>query len=63
MKINLAWNGFGNEGAEALGKALVHNVILEELDLRSNRIGPMGFAALCSCFKDNNSLKKLLVKL
>lgn len=62
LKINLAWNGFSNEGAEILGKALAHNLVLEELDLRCNRIGPTGFASLCLCFKDNNSLKKLMVK-
>jgi hypothetical protein len=61
LKINLAWNGFGNEGAEALGKALMHNVMLEEIDVRCNRIGPKGFALFCACFKDNNSLKKIFV--
>ena len=39
----------------------MHNVVLEEIDLRSNRIGPVGFASLCSCFKDNTSLKKIIV--
>ena len=39
----------------------MHNVVLEEIDLRSNRIGPVGFASLCSCFKDNSSLKKIIV--
>jgi hypothetical protein len=43
------------------GKALLHNVILEELDLRSNRIGPVGFAGLLACFKDNATLKKIIV--
>ena len=62
LKINLSWNGFGNEGAVALGKALAHNVMLEELDMRSNRIGPQGFVALFSCFKENNTLKKISVR-
>ena len=60
-KINLSWNGFGNEGAVALGKALAHNVMLEELDIRCNRIDPPGIASLFACFKDNNTLKKLNV--
>ncbi len=61
IKINLSWNGFGNEGATAIGRALAHNVMLEDLDIRSNRIGPQGFISLCSCFKDNTTLKKIYV--
>lgn len=62
IKLNLSWNGFENDGAEALGKALVHNVMLEELHLKCNRIGPAGFAKLCGSLKDNNSLKRLYVR-
>ena len=61
-KINLSWNGFGTEGAVALGKALAHNVMLEELDMRCNRIDPSGIASFFTCFKDNTTLKKLYVK-
>ena len=32
-KINLSWNGFGLEGAIALGDALKGNSVLEELDV------------------------------
>ena len=32
-KINLSWNGFGNEGALALGDALKGNSVLETLDI------------------------------
>ena len=32
-KINLAWNGFGREGAVALGDAVKGNSVLEELDI------------------------------
>lgn len=60
-KVNLSWNGFENEGAEALGKALAHNVILQELHVKCNRIGPPGFAKLCAMLKDNTTLKKLYV--
>jgi len=59
--INLGWNGFGNDGASAIGKALAHNVMLEELDIRSNRIDSQGFISLCTCFKENTTLKKLYV--
>jgi Ran GTPase-activating protein (RanGAP) involved in mRNA processing and transport len=57
----LAWNGFGNEGADMMGNALTHNVQLEELDMRSNRIGNAGVANLCLGLKDNTTLKKLIV--
>lgn len=31
--LNLAWNGFGNDGALAIGEALKVNSTLRELDL------------------------------
>jgi len=31
--LNVSWNGFGLEGAKELGKGLVENAVLEELDL------------------------------
>ena len=31
--LNLAWNGFGNDGALAMGEALKANSTLKELDL------------------------------
>lgn len=31
--LNLAWNGFGNDGALAIGEALKVNFTLRELDL------------------------------
>ncbi len=61
VSINLGWNGFGNDGAAAISKALAHNVMLEELDIRSNRIDSQGFVSLCACFKENTTLKKLFV--
>ena len=63
LKVNLSWNGFENEGAEALGKAMAHNLMLQELHIKCNRIGPPGFAKLCGSLKDNNTLKKLYVML
>ena len=32
-KINLSWNGFSTDGAQALGDALKSNTNLEELDV------------------------------
>ena len=31
--LNLAWNGFGNDGALAMGEALKVNSTLKEIDL------------------------------
>lgn len=33
QKINLSWNGFGNDGASAIGDALKANGQLELLDI------------------------------
>ncbi len=62
LKLNLAWNGFENEGADMMGNALMHNVMLQELDMRCNRIGNSGFANLCLGLKDNTTLKRLIVR-
>jgi hypothetical protein len=35
--------------------------MLQELNIKCNRIGPPGFAKLCGSLKDNTSLKKLFV--
>ena len=32
-RLNLSWNGFGVEGARELGKALMENTTLQELDV------------------------------
>ena len=39
VELDLSWNGFGNEGAAAIGEALKYNSSLEVLDLSNNRIG------------------------
>lgn len=41
----MSWNGFGLEGAVALGEALNVNNVLEELDISSNRFNAE--AAVC----------------
>ena len=32
-RVDLSWNGFGLDGARELGKALMENTTLQELDL------------------------------
>ena len=32
--LDLSWNGFGNEGAQAIGEALKFNGSLQELDIQ-----------------------------
>ena len=57
----LEWNGFCNEGAEMMGSALRHNMMLEELDLRCNRITDKGYVALVDGLAENTSLKRLFI--
>ena len=38
-------------------------MILQELNVKCNRIGPPGFAKLCGSLKDNTTLKRLFVSL
>lgn len=33
QNLNLSWNGFGIDGAKALGEALKVNPVVEELDI------------------------------
>ena len=42
VRLNLAWNGLGDGGADAMGGALKENASLLFLDLSSNRIGEEG---------------------
>lgn len=59
--INLSWNGFGNEGALALGEALKVNNVLTELDISSNHINNEGTMKLCKGLEVNGSLRILKV--
>ena len=38
MRLNIAWNGLGDRGAEHIGSALKDNQVLQFLDVSSNRI-------------------------
>ena len=57
----MSWNGFGDEGALAVGKALETNTFLDELDLSSNRIGPDSCVGLSKSLRINTNLKTLAV--
>ena len=62
-QLDISWNGFGNEGAKAVGEALKHNRSLELLDLSNNRIRANGAIILSSGLQNNNTLKILKVNL
>ncbi|TNN51178.1 Leucine-rich repeat-containing protein 74B [Liparis tanakae] len=57
--VDLTFNGFGGEGAVALGRALKENAALEELDVSNNRIPPEGALHLATGLKRNNTIKSL----
>ena len=50
------WNGFGDEDAQAIGKALETNTFLDELDLSNNRIGPDSSVGLSKALRINTNL-------
>uniref|UniRef100_A0A674JVG9 Leucine rich repeat containing 74A n=1 Tax=Terrapene triunguis TaxID=2587831 RepID=A0A674JVG9_9SAUR len=57
--LDLSWNGFGNEGALALGEALKLNNILVQLDISSNHINNEGAGKLAKGLEVNGNLKIL----
>lgn len=59
--LDLSWNGFGNEGALALGEALKFNNTLVYLDLSNNRISDEGVGMLCRGLEANDTLRTLKV--
>lgn len=59
--LDLSWNGFGNEGALALGEALKFNNTLVYLDLNNNRITNEGVGMLCKGLEANDTLRSLMV--
>lgn len=59
--LDLSWNGFGNEGALALGEALKFNNTLVYLDLSKNRISDEGVGMLCRGLEANDTLRTLKV--
>ena len=61
--LNLSWNGFEDEGASAMGKALAHNGVLQELDISCNRLSPQGFLDLLKGLGKNETLQTLRVSI
>lgn len=60
--LDLSMNGFGNEGAAALGDVLRLNSFLAHLDVSSNNIGSEGISKISKGLEVNESLKVLKVK-
>lgn len=60
--LNVAWNGFGREGAKALGEALPENTKLRQLDLTNNRIDANGMAMFMVGLRTNETLEDLRVR-
>lgn len=59
--LDLSWNGFGNEGALALGEALKFNNTLLHLNLNNNRITNEGVGMFCKGLEANETLRVLHV--
>jgi hypothetical protein len=61
--VNLAWNGFGYEGALAVGEMVRGNKYLRELDVSNNRINWEGALQIMKGLKENDTLEVLKVML
>ncbi|XP_072288554.1 uncharacterized protein lrrc74b isoform X2 [Eucyclogobius newberryi] len=59
--VDLSFNGFGKEGAVALGQMLKENNVLEELNISNNRIPPEGVIRLAMGLRANKTIKSLNV--
>ena len=59
VRLNLAWNGLGDRGAEHIGSALGANQMLQFLDVSSNRIGFDGSRPIADGLRLNQTLRSL----
>ena len=59
MRLNLAWNGLGDQGAEAVGGSIKENSALQFLDVSSNRIELAGAGFIADGSKENQTLRSL----
>ncbi|XP_072479271.1 leucine-rich repeat-containing protein 74A isoform X1 [Notamacropus eugenii] len=57
--LDVSWNGFGNEGAQALGEALKVNSTLAYLDISSNHLNNEGAIKLGKGLELNETLRIL----
>ena len=60
-KLNLSWNGFGQDGCLALGQAMKENRTLKELDVASNRLTVTAVGGLMKGIQENDGLLILRV--
>ena len=61
MKVNLSWNGFGVDGAKALGATLAENGVLERLNLAGNRMSDVAIMHIATGLSRNEGLLELNV--
>ena len=61
LRLNLAWNGLGEQGAKVVGSALSENSTLQFLDISSNRVGLQGAVALAEGLRENQTLRSLQI--
>lgn len=62
-KLDLSWNGFGDEGALAMAEALKFNSSVEYVDLSNNRVTDEGALVLSKGLEVNDVLTTLKVSL
>ncbi|PIK52516.1 hypothetical protein BSL78_10614 [Apostichopus japonicus] len=62
-KLDLSWNGFGDEGALAMAEALKFNSSVEWIDLSNNRVTDEGALVLSKGIEVNDVLKTLKLTL
>merc|ERR1719331_1947578 len=60
-KIDLGWNGMGDDGMLAVRDMLKANAALTHLDVSHNRVNPDGCRALAEGIKENHNLMSLEV--
>ena len=60
-RLDVSWNGFGNEGSLAMAEALKFNSTLQWLDMSNNRIADEGALLISKGLEVNDSLKILKV--
>ncbi|KAJ8308889.1 hypothetical protein KUTeg_013763 [Tegillarca granosa] len=60
-EVNLAMNGFDNEGAFAVADIIKKNITLLKIDVSYNRIGTPGAQVIAKALENNDSLKILKI--
>ena len=62
LKVDLSWNGFGVDGAKALGATLAENGVLERLNLAGNRMSDVAIMHIATGLGRNEGLLELNVR-